>query len=56
MRRWLWRFTIPSTGSRVPTMSLSRVDLPALKERGGYDKEKEGGEEGCQLPCSYHSA
>ena len=29
MRRWLCRFTMPSSGSSCPVMSLSRVDLPA---------------------------
>ncbi len=35
MRRWLWRFTMPSSGSRSPVISLSSVDLPALGKQGG---------------------
>lgn len=28
MRRWLWRLTMPSSGSSCPVMSFSSVDLP----------------------------
>lgn len=30
MRRWLWRLTMPSTGSSCPVIRLSSVDLPVF--------------------------